>query len=753
MKTLFVKAVRDFKAQKWQFLAVTFLVFLGVALFSGLYSSYLNIEATYKKFYHETNFEDLGIEFNPAPKELVKKVKAISGVKAVVGRLTAYATMDVEGRGVQLKLVSIPDENSKVNSVYLVEGVYPQRNEVLILKKFADLNRISAGETIHIEVNGKSYALRVSGTAYSPEYVLIAERTNVLISPKDYGILFVPYNVMEEITGMKGKITELHVSIYDKDFADEILNRVKGIFQPYGLKNFYKQEEQPGYKLLKLDLQGFEHIAFMFPSLLLIIAAFAVYILLSRMVMEQIGIIAVIRALGYSKYSIILHYLMHSLIIAVIGTTAGVFAGHYISAGMTSAYIDVLNLPYYVTGIYPGILAISIAAGFVTPLAAGIFTAKRAAEIEPAIAMRGYIIAYRAINIEFLAKFSILTRVAVKNVFRNPKRTLYTLLGIAMGVVLIATSLAFIDSINEMFYVQFDKIQTFDYKVECSDVSAVKRLPDVREAYPIVETWIRFERSGISKSSVLVGLPGQDLYSIYDLHGKRHFPPPEGMIIPQYIAENLSISDGEVVKAFTDVGIVKFRAYSLPQPLMPVCYANLEELKKAGFKPNEVIVKGGRESDLKKLGRVVSLKKLEETTREMMGLMYSFFAFSVLFGASLAFAEIFNTTTINILERRREIATLRMLGYTVREIAASLYIETFLLGLIGLVMGFPMAVLTLKGFEIMYRSEMFRMPFVMYPSTYAITAAVILLTLAVSLLPAIKYIARMEIEKVTKETG
>ena len=68
----------------------------------------------------------------------------------------------------------------------------------------------------------------------------------------------------------------------------------------------------------------------------------------------------------------------------------------------------------------------------------------------------------------------------------------------------------------------------------------------------------------------------------------------------------------------------------------------------------------------------------------------------------------------------------------------------------GLILGFPLAVLTLNGFEI-YRCEIFRMPFVMYPSTYVITAVVILLTLAVSILPAIKYIAKMEIEKITKE--
>ena len=754
MRTLFIKAIRDLKAQKWQFLAVSFLVFLGVALFSGLYSSYLNIGTTYKKFYAQTNFEDLGVEFNPAPIDLLKKVKAISGVRAVVGRLTAYATMKIEGRDVQLKLVSIPEKNSKVNSIYLVEGVYPKHNRILILKKFADFNGISVGEVIHVRVNGKTCALRISGTAYSPEYVLIAERKNTMVSPKDFGIIFVPYKTMERITGLKGKITEVHVTAYSKDKIDEILNKVKKMFEPYGLKNFYKRKDQPSYKLLRMDLEGFKHIALMFPGMLLLIAVLAVYILLSRVVMEQTGIIAVLRALGYSKRSIILHYLMYSVLIGITGTFTGIVAGYCISTSMTSAYVDVLNLPYYVSMIYPGVLLVSAVSGFLTPLIAGIFTAKKAAEIEPAVAMRGYMIRYRVISLEkYLARFSILTRLAIKNVFRNPKRTLCIFLVVVMGVVLIATSIAFIDSVDEMFHIQFEKIQTFNYKVECSDLMAVKSLKDVKEAYPIIETWILIERNGLAKSSSLVGLPpNQELYNIYDLNGKKHFPPPEGIILPRCIAENLSIAKGETIEAFTELGKVKLKVYDIvPQPLMPVCYANLKELEKLGFKPNEVIVKGGDENRLNELGTVISMKKLRKVAEDMMSMMYEFFMFSVLFGASLAFAGIFNTTTVNILERRKEIATLRMLGYTVKEIAVSLFIETFIIGVIGIVMGFPMALMTLHGFKMMYRSEIFNMPFIMYPRTYVITAAVIITTLAISLVPGIRYIARMEIDRVTKE--
>ena len=393
MRTLMKKTIRDFKVQKWQFLAVTFLVFLGISLFSGLYSSYLNIEATYKKFYAQTNFEDLGAEFNSAPVTLLRKVRAIPGVKAVVGRITAYDTMEINGKVVNVKLLSIPRENSKVDTLYIVEGLYPKGNEVLVLKKFADLNGICVGEVIHIRMNGKTYAFRVSGTAYSPEYVLIAERGNVLTSPKDFGIVFVPYSKMEEITGLRDKITEIHVSVWGN--PKEILNRVKAIFKPYGIKECYERKDQPSYKLLKMDLQGFKHIAIMFPAMLLLIAVLAIYVLLSRIVMEQTGIIAILRALGYSRGSVILHYLTYSIVIGILGTISGVFAGYYISSWMTSSYVDVLNLPYYVSKMYPDVIVISLSAGTIIPLLARIITSKRIVEVEPAVAMGEMRVNYR----------------------------------------------------------------------------------------------------------------------------------------------------------------------------------------------------------------------------------------------------------------------------------------------------------------------------------------------------------------------
>ncbi len=750
MKTLTLKVFKDIKARKWQFLAVSFLVFLGISLFSGLYSSYLNIGSTYKKFYTQTDFEDIGATFNLAPITVLNKINSISGVKAV-GRLTAYATMEINGREVHLKLVSIPKKNSIVDKVYIVKGKYPKNSGVLVLDKFAELNKLCIGQIIKIKVNGKIYSLRIYGTACSPEYVLITE--GYFSTPKDFGIIFVPYPTMEKITGKYGKINEVHVKVYTNNI-NEILNKIKEILKPYGIKDIYKKENQPSYKLLKMDLHGFEETAIMFPGMLLIVATLSAYVLLSRTVTEQRGIIAVLRAMGYPKKDVIIHYLSYSILIGIVGTIPAIVAGYYISSVMTKSYIEYINVPYYVSNIYPSVMIISLIAGILTPAIAGGLTAKKAAEIDPAVAIRGVTTECKVINLDrFILKFSSITKMAIKNTFRNPKRSIYTFFGVAMAVVLIATSLALLDSTENMINTQFNKIQTFDYEVKTTNISAIKSLKDVKEAYPLIDTWIVFNRNDISKKSTLIGLTNQNLYRIYDINGKRYFPPPKGLIIPESLAKNLSISKGETVKVLTKIGEEHFKIYDIiPQPLTPVCYANLNELKKLGFKPNYVIVKGGNEFELKNFGPVISMKRAKKSVEEMMNMMYTFFLFSVFFGVSLSFAEIFNTTTANVFERRREIATLLMLGYSIREITSSILIETYMIGIPGIIAGFPIAKIILQIFKMTYKNDIFHMPFVMYPDTYIITTIIVAVTLLISLIPAINYISNMDIAEVTRET-
>ncbi len=773
VRTLNLKVFRDLKSQKWQFIAVIFLVFLGVALYTSFYMSYLNLSRTYDSFYEKTDFEDLAVilnPLNPAPEEMLSKVRKIDGVKEVYGRLTAYGTFERENNKITLKILSIPEELA-VNRLVIVDGRYPEPGEkaVVLLKKFADYQGIRVGESISVNVHGKKVNLKVSGLAYSPEFIWIVEAGSWITTPKTFGIAYMPQKTLEKILGVENVITEVHVTVYDESRVDEVLNRVRDLFADYGVSAAYKREDQPSNKLVNMDLDGFRELSFMFPSFFLFISALMVYVLLSRVVREQTGSIAILRALGYGRKDILLHYLSHSVVIGVIGSVTGAAGGYALSVFMTAEYTRLLNVPYYIATMHHDVVLQGLLIGIATPLVAGISTAYTASRIEPAQAMRGVEVEAKKVRVDrvlfFAKRASMLTRLGLRNLFRSPRRTVYSLLGVVASVMLILTSMVFLDASSFAISMQFEKITTYDMKLTTSDPEvyrAVKNMPEVQEVARIVETWVVFEKDGVTKSSMLYAIGhDQDLLNLYDASGRQHHPPPKGIVLPEILAEKLRMTQGEEVEILTEFGKQKvFVAEIYNQPLTVSSYADILYFsKKAGVDFNAVLVKfkpglesQGKNRILDMEGvRADSIDDLREYIDEIMTFFNVFIYFTLIFGASLGFASIFNTTTVNVLERRREIATLRMLGYTTGEIAYSLLVETVIIGIIGVAAGIPLGYLTAKLFFQSFQSEMYYMPFIIYGRTYAFTAIATFAILLLSLLPGIRYVARMEIEKVTKE--
>ena len=108
----------------------------------------------------------------------------------------------------------------------------------------------------------------------------------------------------------------------------------------------------------------------------------------------------------------------------------------------------------------------------------------------------------------------------------------------------------------------------------------------------------------------------------------------------------------------------------------------------------------------------------------------------------LAAAILFNTATLGILERRRELATLRALGRTLREIALGLTLEHALLCVAGLALGFPLSVWAIRHVLALFSSDLFRLPFVLSPVTAATAALGVLIVLLVAQWPALRLVAR-----------
>jgi len=783
-----LKLRRDILASRWQFLAVAVVIALGVAIFIGAYGSYQNLRSSYDRTYDQLRMADLWFEVADAPAGVAQEVAAVEGVAAAEGRLVEELPVVLPKAGPERMLgrfVTLPSERrAEVNDIKVTNGEYfsPGSDEpqVLLEKGFADFHDAQPGDMLQLIVaEDETVDFRVAGVAASPEYLWVAKSERDLFTlPSTFGIVFVPHDQLSELLGHRGQINEVTLRL--ENGADEVAVRgeVETLLAPYDLGRVIDREHQLGNRLLQLDLEGFEALALVFPILFLSVSALAIYTLLNRLVQMQRPHIGLMRAIGYSRGQVLRHYLVYGLAVGVVAAAAGVALGYALSIGITEMYGHFLNVPFISQRLQPGIMAIGFAAGVLTALIAGAIPAWGSAGTRPAEAMQPPApTAGRRTILETLvpplARAPYVLRLPLRNLFRARRRTLYTVLGVGSGVALVLVAASFLDSYDSMIRLQFDDIQKYDAKVSFTQpvpqslAAEVAAFEGVAAAEPIIEVPVALSAGGERHVTALQGIEADSRLYGTPAPGGDSVSTGDGLLLTPPVSKLLGVREsdtvnvqpllpgGEVMELTVDA-IVK-------HPLGDIAFARLDTAQ--GLAGGEglastllVSFTGTPDEPLQE--RLLALpgaptveytEDVEEYINELSDLIFVFVGVMLVFGVALGFAIIFNTITINTLERRRELATMRTIGSSVGRLGAMLTVENVLMGLLGVVVGLPLGYAISLYFASLYQTELYDMPTVIYTRTYGIAALGALLVLLLAEIPSIRFVRRLDLPAVVRE--
>ncbi|MBA7626341.1 hypothetical protein ES703_33787 [subsurface metagenome] len=783
MNKLQRKVVRDLAASKGLFLAVIMVIFLGVALFGASFIAYQNLRSSYDYTYERLRFADFTVKVVEAPTETVEELESIPGIEAVTGRMNVDIALGLPGeetRGVLARVISLPsDSRPAVNDVKVEEGSYFQEGEgnvLLVEKSFAEHHELKPEDTVFLTVDDQEISFRIAGIITSPEYIWPAKsRQEILASPETFGVVFVP---QDTVSGLVGKpfINEFCFLIDEGADRDSIIAEVVGTLAPYEVMDVVTQEEQPSNAALEMDLEQFGEMARVFPLLFLIVGALATYILLSRIVHNQRAQIGLMRAVGYSRRQVLVHYQIFALVIGIIGAISGAIAGYFLSEALTNFYIGLLGLPF--TRIETQWLAMGegVLIGLLPCIIAGILPAYSASRLRPAEAMRTPPPATgRKILLErlfpFFTRLSSLWKIPLRNIFRNRRRSLYTVIGVTFGVSLILVSGGMIDSIYALLDVHFDKIQTYDAQVTFAQpqstalVSEVKGWEGVEESEPILQVPTRLEHEDRVYSTLVIGLsPDSELYGLYSTGGDQVTVSEEGILLSEGLRKTLDIHVGETINvrslpAVSQLEVVGF----VKQTMGSFGYVTLHQAQ--SIAGDQDVISGillnvepqHADTIREKAYQIPATASVELTSEtrkeldEMLDYAVSMLWIMLGFGAALALAIVFTTVTVNILERRREIATMRTLGESKTRIAAMATIENLLLGLAGLIPGIILGYALALYFFSLLQTDVFSFDLVIFSRTYVLTAGLVILIMLISQLPGIRQVNRLNLSQVIKE--
>ena len=777
------------RRQKWQFMAVGVTVVIGVMMFAATYDSYLNLTASYEQTYDRLSFADMTITGGDEGLEVT--LEGIDGVQRVTTRHSADLPITIGIETLRGRLVGIPTTGQPdVNKIDIEEGEYLSQEgrfeaiaEVHISRTF-ELDR---GDAFTVVV-GPGQEFSITGVAASAEYIWPAASTQEIFPPPgQFGVFFVDDDLVSQLPDAVA-ITETLV-LYDPDvIVEDVDALVHDAATNAGATSILTQADHPSNSTLQLDVEGFREMAIAFPALFLLAAGMAVYVLLTRIVFSQRSIIGTRRASGMEPRELRRHYLGFGLWIGAVGAIIGVLVGIIAGSLMTEMYTGLLDIPDTVIVIRPITIIIGLMFGIIAGVLSALVPARAAYKIAPAEAMRGSapLMSGGRSTIEKvippIGRLPVRTRMTLRGIGRSKRRSLSTVIGVVLALILILASGGMIDSVVSLINKQFNEIAVQDASAILSEpvttelIATVNGVPTVARAEPVATFDASVTRNGDTVATTLQGFDhGTRMHGWTNASGEL---PAEGMLAAKSLEDRLGISVGDLLTIDLpthDVAITLELVDFVDEPLGTPLYARndviSDAISRAGvddagtlmaeptvttimtlFDPT--VSRTTAIAALEGVGGVLAVqdaRELFDLVQQFLGLFYAFVGIMLVFGGLMAFSLMFNTISVNIAERSTEFATLKASGMADRTIAWMIVGENLLLTVAGIVPGVLLGVWVSSLFMSSFNNDSFTFDLSIRPVTIVIAAVSMIVVALLSLIPGVRSVKRLDVGAVVRE--
>ena len=626
-----------------------------------------------------------------------------------------------------------------------------------------DANHFTTGDRIAAVINGRRRWLTIVGVGLSPEYVYGIRAGQLVPDKRRFGIFWMDRRTLASAFQMEGGFNDVAMRIARDASTAGVVAAVDRILEPYGGHGAMPRALQLSAWTLDNELRQLRTFGFIVPLIFFSVAAFILNIALARTLALQRQQIAALKALGYSNGELAWHYVKFALVISGTGAVAGVAAGAWLGSGMITLYNEFFRFPELEYHLSRGVAVASVLVSLAAAAAGAQSAVRRAVRIPPAEAMQPESpVRYHVSMLERLlaARASASVRMVLRNLERAPMRSLASVTGISLAVAVLVVGFAFIDVMNVLVNEQFDLIMRQDATVLLVEprssraISDITHLPGVVDVEPLRSVPARVRNGPRSRTVAISGVPVVPrLRLIFDRQGRPVSMPGDGLMLSRTLADLMGVAPGDLLRVevlegdrpVIDVPVRKI----VDDTLGLQAYMEADELHRL-LHEGDVVNGAALTLDASQVRhfyqhvkatpaiadvgmRDVALQNFRETMAQSMNLSI---LFNVLFAAVIAFGVVYNAARVSLSERTRELASLRVLGFTRAEISVILLGELAILTLCalpgGVAIGYGLGELIMTAFN----NEVYRLSFSVSRATVAwsflvVIAAAILSGLAV----------------------
>ncbi len=722
MRLFLKKSLRDIREARGQFASILLVTVIGVSFYIGLNSAQLNLQSASDKYFSAYRLADLWLSFQKAPETVLTRMKRFPEVKQVTGRVVSDQQLTIHQHDAVIRLITLPDVRQEtVNDIMLKAGRYftaDQGNQCLVDEAFFQAQDLQFGDVLEPIINGNRVKLKVIGIVKSPEYLYqIRDSSEMVPDPFRFGIVYIKKSFGQGILGFNSSINDASVLLKPGTDSERIQRKMEKVFQKYGLSQITLKKDQISFNTFSGEIQQLSSLSNLFPIIFLIVAATIIYITMSRIVENQRVQLGTLKALGYGNFQIMLHYLSYAFFIGLAGNAFGAALGIYLSQKMMAMYNTIYQLPLEQVRSHYGLVLPALLLTMFFCLGAGYHSCRKELQLIPAESMRPK--APKTASKSWLEqipalwrRFNFSWKIIFRNIFRYKQRALLTSVGIIFATALLLSALGLNDSIGFLIKQEYSTTQKYDLNVTFNqmlnpdELKYIRSLPHVSYVEPILGYGVEITSGWRMKKLGLTGLIARPkLFQISDQQSQKVAVPSKGILISQQLSDTLGATAGDLVQIKPTwpgknsdqdrkwVRIQKVVAQYVGQsayggldfcsrllhegPLANGCMIKLDDLDyqdKVTAKIKEMPTVASIQSRTVALS---NLLKAESQSVVSIGIM-------ILASGLLAFAVIYNITTINIFERRRELATLKVLGFTSSEMRQLVFNENLIITVLAM---------------------------------------------------------------------
>jgi putative ABC transport system permease protein len=784
MKPFDLKLIRDLGGMKGQAGAIALVMACGLAVMIMARSLIISLESARDTYYAANRFADVFCDLSRAPNAVRSRLAEIPGIGEVETRVAGSLTIDLPGRKepVNGKILSLPEDRpQRLNLVFLRTGRLPEsghNDEVVVSEPFAQANHLGLGDSIDATIHGARQRLRIVGIGLSPEYVYATAPSEGVPDDRRYGIFWMNERPLARALLLEGAFNSFAAELAPTANKADVLAEIDRVLTPYGGLIAYDRGDQPSAKQISDRIRVLGAFALAFPAVFLGIAAFMSSAVLTRLIRLQREQIAQLKALGYSSRQIGWHYLKFALVIVLLGTVLGSLLGLWLGDLVVIVYRRFFHfpaLPFRPDWTALLLALIASAAASVVGVSSAVhqamsLPAAEAMRPEPPAEFRPSII--ERLGLQALVASPL--RMAMRNLERKPWHALLTILGLAFATGIPLVPGAIQDGIAYLSVFVWELQYRQDVTITLTEPTSARVLDDIRNlpgvlvAEPFRDVAARLHYQQHERRVAVSGVPRtRSLHRLLDQTAAPVQMPLSGLVLSAKLAEVLGVKPGDSVQVEVEEGerptFQAVVAGIITDFTGLFAYMDVDALRGL-MREGGTITGADLQVDtahwdelmeqVKQSPRIGSFTVMrdsrtsfDQTTSQMMGTVQTvYFSFAVI----VSFGVVYNSARIALSERARELATLRVMGFTYREVTTILVSELAILTLgaipVGLWIGTQFAALIVHAAN----TESVRMPLVLEPRAFVVAVGIMLIASGLSFTVVGRRIRQLDMLSVLK---